>query len=93
MKRKTVVLIPSLNPDKDLVKYVKKLINSNSLIEVIVVNDGSTDSSLSVVENYFSNNKDMQSLRGQIQAARNVEGNICIRQRIQITKESNGPHG
>ena len=41
MKRKTVVLIPSLNPDKDLVKYVKKLVNSNSLIEVIVVNDGS----------------------------------------------------
>ena len=41
MKRKTVVLIPSLNPDKELINYVKKLVDSNSLIEVIVVNDGS----------------------------------------------------
>lgn len=41
MKKKTVVLIPSLNPDKELIKYVKKLINSDNNIEVIVVNDGS----------------------------------------------------
>ena len=32
MKRKTIVLIPSLNPDKELINYVKKLVNSNSLI-------------------------------------------------------------
>ena len=42
MKRKTVVLIPALNPDYELIKYVKKLVNSNSNVEVIVVNDLTT---------------------------------------------------
>lgn len=41
MKKKTVVLIPSLNPNADLVDYVKKLVNANNQIEVIVINDGS----------------------------------------------------
>ena len=43
MKKKTVVLIPALNPDIELVKYVKKLVNSSNNIEVIVVNDGSRE--------------------------------------------------
>lgn len=41
MKKRTVVLIPSLNPDENLITYVKKLVGSNDLIDVIVVNDGS----------------------------------------------------
>lgn len=41
MKKKTVVLIPALNPNKDLIKYVKTIINSANNIDVIVVNDGS----------------------------------------------------
>ena len=43
MKKKTIVLIPSLNPNNELIDYVKNVISSGNNIEVIVINDGSRD--------------------------------------------------
>lgn len=43
MKKKTVILIPSLNPDEILLDYVKKLISSSKNIDVVVVDDGSKE--------------------------------------------------
>lgn len=43
MKKKTVILIPALNPNKELIKYVKDLVNSSNCLDVIIVDDGSKD--------------------------------------------------
>ena len=44
MKKKTVILIPSLNPNEILLDYVKELISTSKSVDVIVVNDGSKES-------------------------------------------------
>ena len=43
MKKKTVILIPSLNPNEILLDYVKELISTSKSVDVIVVNDGSKE--------------------------------------------------
>lgn len=40
-KKKIVVLIPALNPNADLIDYIKELATAKKNIDVIVVNDGS----------------------------------------------------
>ena len=43
MKKKTVILIPSLNPNEILLDYVRELLSASKNIDVIVVDDGSKD--------------------------------------------------
>ena len=40
MKRNSVILIPALNPDKELIQYIQEL-KRNGFDDIIVVNDGS----------------------------------------------------
>ncbi len=47
---KIVVLIPSLNPNKEFVDYVKDLTNQKEDIDVIVVDDGSKESKKFIFE-------------------------------------------
>ncbi len=41
MKRNSVILIPALNPDKELIQYIQEL-KRNGFDDIIVVNDGSS---------------------------------------------------
>ena len=51
MKRNSVILIPALNPDKELIQYIQEL-KRNGFDDIIVVNDGSLDNSLEILEEY-----------------------------------------
>lgn len=58
MKPFVSIIIPIYNNEKYLEKCLDSLINQTlSNIEIICVNDGSTDSSLSIVENYAKRDK------------------------------------
>ena len=62
MSLKFSIIIPLYNKESSVVKTLDSvLLQSYKDYEIVLVNDGSTDSSLSVVENYFSNNKDIDS--------------------------------
>lgn len=57
MKKKTVVLIPALNPNTELIDYVKNLIDSDSSIEVIVINDGSREEYIDIFKKIDKNKR------------------------------------
>ena len=58
MKPFVSIIIPIYNNEKYLKQCIDSLINQTlSNIEIICVNDGSTDSSLSIVENYAQQDK------------------------------------
>jgi len=43
MEKRIVVLIPSLNPNEYLIKYIENLIKSNNNIDIVIIDDGSKD--------------------------------------------------
>lgn len=49
MKRNSVILIPALNPDKELIQYIQEL-KRNGFDDIIVVNDGSSAEYLDIFE-------------------------------------------
>ena len=49
MKRNSVILIPALNPDKELIQYIQEL-KRNGFDDIIVVNDGSIDNTSLIIE-------------------------------------------
>lgn len=49
MKRNSVILIPALNPDKELIQYIQEL-KRNGFDDIIVVNDGSSAEYLNIFE-------------------------------------------
>lgn len=49
MKRNSVILIPALNPDKELIQYIQEL-KRNGFDDIIVVNDGSSVEHLDIFE-------------------------------------------
>lgn len=55
------VIIPLYNAEKSIVKSLNSIKNQtwNGIFEIIIVNDGSTDKSKSIVENYIQNNLDL----------------------------------
>lgn len=48
--KKTLVLIPALNPPENLIEYIKEL-KENGLNEILIVNDGSSDNFKFIFEN------------------------------------------
>ncbi len=43
MNEKIIVLIPSLNPEKEFINYIKNLIKAYPNMDIIIVNDGSSN--------------------------------------------------
>lgn len=56
---KILVIIPAYNESKNIVKTVNKLREANKNIDYIVVNDGSTDQTISVLKNNKMNYLDL----------------------------------
>lgn len=50
-QKKVSVIIPAYNAEKTIERAIKSITGGDSFIEVIVVNDGSTDNTQSIVEN------------------------------------------
>lgn len=58
MKKKISIIIPVYNSEKYLIKCLESIINQTMQeIEIIIVNDGSTDQSLKILEKYKKNEK------------------------------------
>lgn len=57
-KPKVTVIIPVFNVEKYIIKCLDSIINQKLIeIEIIVINDGSTDNSLQIIENFVKNNE------------------------------------
>lgn len=55
---KVSVIIPTFNNEKDIEQCIKSILNqSYSDFEIIIVDDASTDNTLSVLEKYYKNDK------------------------------------
>ena len=54
------VIIPTYNSEKYIVNCINSLLNQNydkSLIQILVIDDGSTDNTANIVKQTFKNNK------------------------------------
>lgn len=82
MKPFVSIIIPIYNNEKYLEKCIDSLVNQTlSNIEIIAVNDGSTDSSLSIIENYAKKDK-----RIVIVSQKNQGQSVARNQGIKIAK-------
>ncbi|WP_234108813.1 MULTISPECIES: glycosyltransferase family 2 protein [Chryseobacterium] len=79
METKISVIIPVFNAQETIVKALDSIKNQNGAFdfEIIVVNDGSTDESVPVIERYSAENPQMKIIlksqkNGGVSAARNV---------------------
>lgn len=54
---KIFIIIPIYNEENRAVEIIKKILEVDKKIEIIVVDDGSTDDSLKILENNFRKNK------------------------------------
>ena len=52
------VIIPMYNAEKTIERCIKSIINSN--VEIVMVNDGSTDGSLEICQKYANINKNIK---------------------------------
>ena len=57
------VVIPVLNEEKTINKILIKVLKQKSAVEVIVIDDGSTDRTLEVLKNFSKTNKKIKLLR------------------------------
>ena len=76
MNRRVSVIIPIFNAEKTLSKCIKSIENQTyTNLEIILINDGSNDSSLDICDKFFMKNKNIkiitQDNRG-VSAARNL---------------------
>lgn len=73
------VIIPMYNSERTIINTLESIKNQtafDSILEIIVINDGSTDNSLAVVKEYLNNNKIMpihiiNNQNGGVSTARN----------------------
>ena len=76
------VIVPAYNAEKTLNKCLDSIISQTLVdIEIIVVNDGSTDSTEAIVESYMSSDnriKLINQVNQGLGAARNVGLDIAI---------------
>src|SRR3989344_5986256 len=63
MWMKLSVVIPVLNEEKTINKILIKVLKQKSAVEVIVIDDGSTDRTLEVLKNFSKTNKKIKLLR------------------------------
>lgn len=54
---KTLVIIPTLNEEKNIKKIVNKIIRVNKKFNILIIDDESTDNTISVIKENFRNNK------------------------------------
>ena len=54
---KIFVIVPVYNEERRAVKTIKKVLSVNAKLEIIIVNDGSTDNSLKIINKSFEKNK------------------------------------
>ncbi|MFP4051452.1 MAG: glycosyltransferase family 2 protein [Thermoplasmata archaeon] len=87
------ILVPSYNEEKTIVNSVEALLNLNyPNLEVIVINDGSTDNTLTNLKDHFKLISSKRSVEEKIQTeeVKNVFRSITERDLLVIDKENGG---
>lgn len=81
MKKKVSIIIPVYNVEKELERCIKSVLNQTySYIEIILVNDGSTDTSYQICEKYLKKDariKYFKKENGGLSDARNYGQERC----------------
>ena len=76
MKAKVSVIIPVYNVEKYVLRCLDSIVNQTySNVEIIVINDGSTDNSINVIKNKYGKNdklKIFNKKNGGLSSARNI---------------------
>ena len=54
---KTLVIIPTLNEEKNIKRIVNKIIRVNKKFDILIIDDESTDNTISVIQKNFKKNK------------------------------------
>ena len=79
---KISILIPTFNEENTLVKIVNKTLeNKKYELEIIIIDDGSTDNTLDILKENFSENKKIKILKNEI----NYGKGYAIRKGIEIS--------